>query len=254
MTHTEFFLERFSRIYPFSHCLWRIPEAAAEASFGPLPSPMLDLGCGDGIYLTHFLERIGKPEQVIGLDPQASEIAKAKTTGVYTQTIVGYSNKIPLPDASVASVFSNSVVEHIQDKEGTIKEVARLLKPGGVYLFSAPTNTFLLEPNAGWIIKLANKIFIHIWLQSLDQWKSDLEKQGLRIKAYRYTLTPKNAEEWKKYLLPSFVQHVPMKTFGWLPFKGWSETALRKRMEQLSESSDLQGGGNIVILAEKPMV
>ncbi len=251
MDSVEFFLERFSKIYPFSHCLWRIPEAAAEASFGPLPSPMLDLGCGDGIYLTHFLERLGKPEQVIGLDPQASEIEKAKQSGTYTQTIVGYSNKIPLPDASVSSVFSNSVVEHIQDKPGTIKEVARVLKPGGLYLFSAPTNEFLANPNAGWIIKLANKIFIHIWLQPLEQWKADLEKEGLRIKAYRYTLTPKNAEEWKRYLIPSFIQHAPMKTFGWLPFEKISETALRKRLAQLREGDHLPSGGNLVILAEK---
>ncbi len=251
MDSVEFFLERFSKIYPFSHCLWRIPEAAAEASFGPLPSPMLDLGCGDGIYLTHFLECIGKPSEVIGLDPQASEIEKAKQSGTYTQTVVGYSNKIPLADASVASVFSNSVVEHISDKAGTIKEVARVLKPGGLYLFSAPTNEFLANRNASFLIKLANRIFIHIWLQSLEEWRTDLEKEGLKIKAYRYTLAPKNAQEWQNYLVPSFIQHAPMKTFGWLPFASTSEKALRKRLEQLRESGDLQNGGNLVILAEK---
>ncbi|PIP60865.1 hypothetical protein COX00_00785 [Candidatus Uhrbacteria bacterium CG22_combo_CG10-13_8_21_14_all_47_17] len=250
MTHEEFFLDRFSAIYPYSHCVWRIPEASAQADLWRLESPLFDLGCGDGIYMGIMQERVGRPERVIGLDPLAHEIEKARKTGAYDALHVGTSSNIPLEDASVNSVFSNSVVEHIQDKEGTLKEVARILAPGGLYLFSAPTDAFLGKSNPGKIIRMANKKFIHIWLQSFETWKQDLEKHGLEIIDFRYTLTPENAKEWKHWLPISFLQHVPMKRFGFLPFVSWSRARLKQRKALLQESQ-LSSGGNIVILARK---
>lgn len=250
MTHEEFFLDRFSAIYPYSHCVWRIPEASAQSDLWRLESPVFDLGCGDGIYMRIMQERVGRPDRVIGLDPLVHEIEKARKTGSYDELHVGTSSKIPLQDASVKSVFSNSVVEHIQDKGGTLKEVARILSPGGLYLFSAPTDAFLGKPDPGFIIRMANKKFIHIWLQSLDTWKRDLESHGLELLEFRYTLTPENAEEWKRMLPISFLQHVPMKRFGFLPFKAWSRSRLRHREAALHES-ELADGGNVVILARK---
>jgi ubiquinone/menaquinone biosynthesis C-methylase UbiE len=273
MSATESFLERFSRVYPYSHCVWRIPEAAAQASFGPFSAPLLDLGCGDGGYFRMMLEEVGPPKDpktgqpgpAYGIDPQAWEIDKAKKTGVYRDLFVGTSSKIPLADGSVNMVFSNSVVEHIADKEGTIREVARILAPGGRYLFSAPHKAFetafpfhrflvrLLGERLGsrWIGAI-NAKFIHLWLQTAEEWTRDLEAGGLKVVAVRHTLMPENAAEWERWLVPSYLQHVPAKRLGWVPFSGWSRRRLQRRIAALREPADAAAGGNLVILAEKP--
>ncbi len=252
MTHTDFFLDRFAAVYPYSHCVWRIPEASAHASFGPFSAPLLDLGCGDGSYFKLMLERVGKPDgKIIGLDPQAWEIEKAKRIGIYDELHVGMSNAIPLPDASVGMVFSNSVVEHIADKEGTIREVARILKPGGTYLFSAPRKGFDARMR---LRDLINWKFKHYWLQTADEWTRDLERAGLRVREVRTTLSPENAAEWNRYILPSFLQHIPMKRTGWFPFSSWSRDRLLRRRASLDEPVAMSGGGNLVIRAEKPAV
>lgn len=261
----EFFLERFAKIYPFSHCVWRIPEAIAQASFAPFEGPFFDLGCGDGSYLQIFFERVGRPSgEVYGLDPQKKEIIKAEKRGVYTKLIHGFSNAIPLPDASVQTAFSNSVVEHIPDKDGTIREIARILRPGGRFLFSAPSQNFdkhfrvrawlhrvFGERAASTWVNAINKKFKHHWIQSPEQWAQDLAKHGLVMRSFRYTLSPENAVAWERYLIPSFLQHLPAKRFDWVPFAGWSRRALLKRLPQLMEPDDLADGGNVVILAEK---
>ncbi|MDQ7815026.1 MAG: class I SAM-dependent methyltransferase [Patescibacteria group bacterium] len=262
MDHVEFFLEKFSSVYPYSHCVWRIDEAAALASFLPFKETTFDLGCGDGSYMKLMQECVGRPTKMIGLDPQAHEVAKAKKLGIYDELIVGYSNAIPLPDASVDMVFSNSVVEHIQDKAGTIKEVARILKPEGVYLFSAPSENFTPWLRFGtwggrktWLNRLwtgaINGKFKHYWLQSPESWRKDLEEVGLELVAARYTLTDKNLGEWERWLIPSYLQHLPAKRFGWVPLAGFFKRRLVRRLSDLHEPEALAAGGNIIICARK---
>ncbi len=264
-TPHEFFLERFAKIYPFSHCVWRIPEVVAQASLAPFDGPFFDLGCGDGSYLQIFFERVGRPNgDVYGLDPQRKELNKAEKRGVYTKLFHGVSNAIPLPDATVQTAFSNSVVEHIPDKDGSIREIARILRPSGRYLFSAPSQNFATHFRVrAWLEKMfgaaaaqawvnvINKKFKHHWIQSPEQWTQDLAKHGLVVRAFQYTLTPENAALWERYLIPSFAQHIFAKKFDWVPFAKWSRRALLARLPQLVEPADLPNGGNVVILAEK---
>jgi len=262
MDNVEFFLEKFAAVYPYSHCVWRIDEAAALASLLPFKETTFDLGCGDGSYMKLMQERVGRPTKMIGLDPQAHEVVKAKKLGIYDELIVGYSNAIPLPDASVDMVFSNSVVEHIQDKAGTIKEVSRILKPGGTYLFSAPSENFTPWLKFGtwgekktWLNKVwigaINGKFRHYWLQSPDAWRKDLAEADLEVVTARYTLTEDNLGEWERWLVPSYLQHLPAKRFGWVPLAGFFKRRLKKRLPKLYEPADLRAGGNVIILARK---
>lgn len=266
MDQVEYFLEEFAKIYPYSHCVWRIGEAVGQLAFLPFLGPCLDLGCGDGSYMQIMLGRLGRPtdptngsaSKLYGLDPQNKEISRAQKLGIYDQLMVGFSNAIPLPDASVNMVFSNSVVEHIPDKEGTIREVARILKPGGRYVFSAPSEHF--SDSLGltrWLGKfwpnLINWKFKHHWMQSPDEWGDDLSRYGLKLINWKYTLTEENLAEWERYLLPSYIQHLPAKAWGWVPGKGLSLHALRKRKDRLVEA-ELKSGGNLIICAEKSSI
>jgi len=45
---------------------------------------------------------------------------------------------MPFEDASFQTVISNSVLEHIPDLDAVLLETARVLKPGGMFIFASP--------------------------------------------------------------------------------------------------------------------
>lgn len=52
--------------------------------------------------------------------------------------IGGFAENIPLPSKSVDLVLSNQVLEHVLDPDQSVKEVYRILKPGGIFVGSVP--------------------------------------------------------------------------------------------------------------------
>jgi ubiquinone/menaquinone biosynthesis C-methylase UbiE len=97
---------------------------------------VLDIGCGTGALVT-LIKRLHPDVDVVGLDPdpKALNIArrKAERTAVPIQLDQGFSDDLPYPDASFDRVFSSFMLHHLQagEKEMTLREVRRVLKPGG---------------------------------------------------------------------------------------------------------------------------
>jgi SAM-dependent methyltransferase len=107
--------------------------------------PILDLGCGDGLFAaTLFAERID-----VGIDVDAREIAMARQLNAYDELIVCSASSVPKPDATFASVFSNSVLEHIPELDPVLVEVRRLLVPRGRFYVTVPTDRFELYSTLG---------------------------------------------------------------------------------------------------------
>jgi SAM-dependent methyltransferase len=92
------------------------------------PGRVLDLGCGIG----HSFERLA-PRETVGVD-----IATAALQGQQRRTIVADMRRVPVPDASYASVVSMHSVEHVPDPERVVAEARRVLEPGGVAVFVTP--------------------------------------------------------------------------------------------------------------------
>ncbi|WP_420863213.1 bifunctional 2-polyprenyl-6-hydroxyphenol methylase/3-demethylubiquinol 3-O-methyltransferase UbiG [Algirhabdus cladophorae] len=97
---------------------------------------VLDLGCAGGF----MAEAIAaKGAQVTGIDPaqDAIEVAKrhASQTGFDISYDVGVGEHLPYPDAIFESVVCVDVLEHVQDLSQVLTEVARVLKPGGLFLY-----------------------------------------------------------------------------------------------------------------------
>ena len=65
-------------------------------------------------------------------------ISQAKNSGVYNQVLREDARKISLATGAADLVFSNSAIEHIQDIDQVLKEVGRVLKPGGFLLPPCP--------------------------------------------------------------------------------------------------------------------
>jgi SAM-dependent methyltransferase len=120
---------------PMSLTLYRVLECEILAS-RTLERPLLDIGCGDGIFASVLFD---EPVE-LGIDPNPEEIAKARTTGSYRELIVCPGDRVPKPDASFRTVFSNSTLEHIPDPEPVLREAHRLLAAGGRLLVTVPTD------------------------------------------------------------------------------------------------------------------
>ena len=127
------------------------PKAAVEASLGcGVPTavadlhdgePVLDLGSGAGADVLISARRVASSGRAIGLDmtDEMLELARAnaREAGVENVEFVkGYIEEIPLPDESVDVVISNCVINLSADKGMVIREVARVLRPGGRFAVS----------------------------------------------------------------------------------------------------------------------
>ncbi|MEL6549930.1 MAG: bifunctional 2-polyprenyl-6-hydroxyphenol methylase/3-demethylubiquinol 3-O-methyltransferase UbiG [Pseudomonadota bacterium] len=95
---------------------------------------VLDLGCAGGFMAEALAERGAR---VTGIDPAADAIAAAEAHGL-GQGIrydVGVGEALPYDDASFDHVVCVDVLEHVQDLGQVCREVARVLRPGGTFLF-----------------------------------------------------------------------------------------------------------------------
>ncbi len=100
----------------------------------------LDAGCGDGRYLA-ALGRDGQvPPIVVGSDISDRMLATARATalrdGVEAEFLRANLEALPFPDDTFELVLCVQVVEHLLDPLAGLREIARVLRPGGTLLLS----------------------------------------------------------------------------------------------------------------------
>jgi ubiquinone/menaquinone biosynthesis C-methylase UbiE len=106
---------------------------------------MLDLGCGEGRHIFGLMEKF--PDlKCIGLDPHIESLDKAfeglkfleSISNTKTNFLSGSAYSLPFSDDSFDLVVCSEVLEHLHDYKDAIKEINRVLKPGGQFLASVP--------------------------------------------------------------------------------------------------------------------
>jgi SAM-dependent methyltransferase len=104
------------------------------------PERVLDLGCGEGRSVDRF--RRHHPEvDWVGVDIADSQEARRRRRT--DATFVTYDGLVvPFPDESFDLVYSSQVLEHVRDPLGQLREINRVLRPGGALIGS----TSQLEP------------------------------------------------------------------------------------------------------------
>ncbi len=98
----------------------------------------LDLGCGQGWYALEMLQR---GFRMTGCDPSAGQIGKACELAANNHVEIDFwqsgGEVLPFPDASFDFVYSINVIHHVNSEEAqlqVLKEIRRVLRPGGVFL------------------------------------------------------------------------------------------------------------------------
>jgi len=108
---------------------------------------VLDVGTGEG-QLARLLS--GQGSAVVAVDPTWAQVAEAQDrAGGPTFAQCGAAD-LPFVDGSFDAVIACLVFEHIADVDQAIREVARVLEPGGRFLFLL-NHPLLQTPNSGWI-------------------------------------------------------------------------------------------------------
>ncbi len=210
---------------PAFRALLRAVEADFYADL-PMPSPVLDLGCGDG----HFASVAFTHTLTIGLDPWWEPLQEAQSYARHQWLTHASGATAPFANASFATIISNSVLEHISELDPVLHEVSRVLKPGGWFYFCVPSPhfrrylsiaRFLDRLKADRLAEayrcLFDRISRHQSYQTPAVWTSQLSQVGLAVRRWWAYFSPAalTALEWGHPLgLPTVI--VKKLTHRWL--------------------------------------
>lgn len=113
----------------------------------PASGRLVDVGAGEGQVARLAASR---GLDVVALDPAWAQVSVGHERGGGPRFVQASGTAMPLADASVDAAVACLVFEHIADHERAIAEVARVLRPGGTFLFLL-NHPLLQTPGSGWI-------------------------------------------------------------------------------------------------------
>ncbi|HEX8054307.1 MAG TPA: class I SAM-dependent methyltransferase, partial [Thermoleophilaceae bacterium] len=128
-------IELLGDAIPADHHRQTLADDLLIARYGPQAGDrVLDLGCGAGDSVEQF-GSLNPNVRWVGVDLEESpEVALRTRTDAEFRTFDGRS--IPAGDASVDVVYCKQVLEHVEERAPLIADVARVLRPGGLFLGS----------------------------------------------------------------------------------------------------------------------
>jgi len=223
--------ETYDRWYatPLGQLVDRVEK---EAIFALLPEVsglrLLEVGCGTGNISLALAHRGGR---VMGLDASGPMLARAQDKtgrqGLPITWIKGLASLLPFADASFDGVLCILALDFMTDREMTLREMVRVLRPGG-FVVVAMLNLFSL-----WTLKR----FVRDWFK-LSLWRQ-----------VRF-ITPGKL----KHLLSGHPELVNIRTRQAVYFPPWTNRHLMRYypyLEKLGTKLNLSTGAFLAVVARK---
>jgi len=169
------------RAYPRapSITLCRIPELEYASGLN-VTGRVLDHCCGDGIFAS-----LAWPGRCVtaGCDQSQHAVERARRSGMYGRVdVCDASERLPYRDDSFDLVFDNSALEHIQNLDAALREVSRVLQPGGMFAFNVLNHRYF----EWWPLDEASMKGYRSWQPfyhalTSDEWKQRLARANLSV-------------------------------------------------------------------------
>ncbi len=176
---------------------WRIPFQVHEIRYfknlcGIAPrARILEIGCGRGAG-ARMIRREYAPRRIdaIDIDPDMIRRAERHPGAAGDDSIhfqVADAQHLPFADRSMDAVFNFGIIHHLEDWRQGIREIARVLKPGGLFFFEEIFPALY----AGFILRW---VLVHPREDRFDgpQYRGELEAAGIRLmegyRESRYTI------------------------------------------------------------------
>jgi ubiquinone/menaquinone biosynthesis C-methylase UbiE len=127
---------------------------------------VLDIGCGDAGVIIAFAEAGADAAGVeISWDSLRRAAVRAEEHGVTVALLAGVAESLPFEDGRFDLVILDNVLEHVQDREHTLGEIHRVLRPGGLLYMVTPKPFALYNLWNDPHYDLAGLVLMPRWLQ-----------------------------------------------------------------------------------------
>lgn len=178
------FFKRYVVQHPFNYWFKRLVDLPVLLKWARLPKKLslLEIGCGDGRVSAYLAERL-KPKNLTAVDDEAKKIAQAEhRVGQNPHVIFQVDNVLSLhfSDSSFDAVFSMNALHPVAEWQKAIKEIRRVLKPGGKLLLRDLSIETFTIPGIGLILRT---LLSHPYDHMFDQKEllSYLRRNGFEI-------------------------------------------------------------------------
>jgi SAM-dependent methyltransferase len=188
-----------------------------------LPEPILDVGCGDGLFA-----KLAYPDaQVWGIDVNPHEVRRAQATKSYRTLVCADVCDVSLPAGFFGSAVANCSLEHVPDIERALANVRRALAPGAPFVLIVPTPRWtesLLVPKVLRSIGMGaaaraygrglDRVFRHEHLYDAEGWGALLARAGFAMEEVRPLVSEATSVAFDAMLPASTIAWVTKKLTG----------------------------------------
>lgn len=230
---------------------------------------ILDLGCGDGTFTEMLQELLGFKGTLIGIDLDRSNVVRAARKKLYRQVMQLDACDLAFKDKCFDMVFSNAVLALVwPNPEEAIREVRRILKSGGTYVCTVPTD---LSEQHHYFAELLRKIRLNgleskfrtrlnsrlcrVTALPPDGWRRIFEENELSVKKVIPYISEQVSRRW------SIMTFTPLRIMGllrYLPLRSIQRLVSRVMKwlmvgsyNRLAEMKDVEYGDYIMIIAQR---
>lgn len=166
------------------------------------PLSLLDIGCGTGANLPMLSAVVGAKGRITALDysPLALQFAASELQAKSLQNSItllrGDATRLPFADAQFDIVTMLDVLEHVEDDGAAVREIYRVLAPGGAFVLSVPAYQHLWSAH--------DTALHHFRRYEYAGLKKVLEAGGFRVwrQSFAMSAMPPIAWLWRRCILP----------------------------------------------------